>query len=619
MRYLYRLAKLLYFYKGQLALALLSMACFVYMTALPVRIAEPFVNALQETNVALDDSGIISFHIPNWLQTTLPDPLLSRLQQVSDWLTQIGRNEDKTDLYYLISWAIIPYFAFKGFFYFWQNYLMRSLGQRLTRDLREQLFKKVVSLPVKFFNKQPSGDLISRFTVDLNTLDQAIYHTVTGPFRDFPLIFYFLGLMFFMSGRLFLITMLLLPIAAILMGIFGKQNKKVTSKRQSKYGELTSLLSETISGIRVVKAFNMETYEQERFGKENNRLFSFFRRSILIESYSNPVLEVIGASCGVVIIVYGIYLTNTDQLSLGKFTSYLLAFVNLSDPIRKLNGFTLKITEGVAALERIYEVVDTETDICDKENAIPLPGIQKGIHIDVDEFSYDGKKIALKNIDLFLEAGKITALVGSSGSGKSTLANLIPRYFDLEEEKGTIRIDDIDIRDVTLKSLRYHIALVTQEIVLFNDTVGSNISYGDIVECPPSKVIEASKFAYAHDFIEKLPDGYDTKIGEKGAFLSGGQRQRIAIARAIIKNAPILVLDEATSALDTESEKEVQGAFENLMKNKTTLVIAHRLSTIQNADVIHVMKDGEIVETGTHQDLLDREGEYFRFYKMQFT
>ncbi|MDH5561805.1 MAG: ATP-binding cassette domain-containing protein, partial [Deltaproteobacteria bacterium] len=319
---------------------------------------------------------------------------------------------------------------------------------------------------------------------------------------------------------------------------------------------------------------------------------------------------------GAIILTYGGYLIIHNNITGGDFASFIIAFFMLNEPIKKLNGFTLKMQEGSAAAGRVYEVLDLDYKISDKPDAIDLPAMKNEIHVKIDRFSY-GDCNVLTNIDFKMKSGTITALVGASGSGKSTLANLIPRFYDIAENDGFISIDGNDLRDITMASLRNQIAIVTQEIVLFNDTITNNISYGNI-NCSKEKIVEASKAAYAYNFIMELNEKFDQEIGEKGVLLSGGQRQRISISRALIKNAPILILDEATSALDTESEMEVQAAIENLMKNRTSLVIAHRLTTVQHADVIHVLKNGRIIESGSHKELLLKEGEYKRLYGMQF-
>ncbi|MDP7158509.1 MAG: ATP-binding cassette domain-containing protein, partial [SAR324 cluster bacterium] len=339
-------------------------------------------------------------------------------------------------------------------------------------------------------------------------------------------------------------------------------------------------------------------------------------RSILIDSYSTPVIEVIGATAGATIVAYGGYLILNDQITAGDFTSFLLSFFLLNDTVKKLKGFNLKLQEGNAALRRIFEILDTEPEIVSPPNAIKLKAFEREISFEINDFRYNGAQDSvLQNLNLTVRKGEAVALVGSSGAGKTTLANLIPRFHDVTE--GSVKIDGHDVRTLDLHTLRNMIAIVTQDTILFNDTIANNISYGH-PECSQERMVSAAQAANAHDFILEQPDGFDTFIGEKGAKLSGGQRQRLSIARALLKDAPILILDEATSALDSESEIEVQGAIEYLMANRTTIVIAHRLSTIRNADRICVVEGGTIMEEGTHDELLRKGGRYRQLHAMQF-
>jgi len=516
----------------------------------------------------------------------------------------------------LVGLGLVLIFVLKGISYFGQNYLMGSVGQSFIRELRDRLYRKIIMKPLAFFNKNSTGDLISRFTIDLNTLNEAVTVSITGPLRDIPQIIFLFALMIVESWQLTVVTFFLLPPAAFLIQKFGSQNKKVTVKRLNKYGELTALLTETIKGIRVVKAFNMEGYENKRFAKENNRLYKFFLSSILISSYSYPILELTGGICAAIILPFGGYLISNGDISAGDFVSFIFAFFMLNEPLKKLNGLSLKVQEGSAAANRIFEVLGDDLKIEEDPNAKVLPTIQNEIKIKIKQFAYEDQNV-LNDLNLILKVGTATALVGASGSGKSTLANLIPRFYDIPKNHGSITIDGINLRDVTLESLRKQISIVTQEVILFNDSVANNISYGDI-NCDRDRIEGAAKAAFAHDFIKGLENGYEQEIGESGLRLSGGQRQRLSISRALIKDAPILILDEATSALDMESEKEVQAAIENLMKDRTSLVIAHRLSTIQYADIIHVMKNGSIAESGSHKELLAKNGEYKRLYDLQF-
>jgi subfamily B ATP-binding cassette protein MsbA len=379
---------------------------------------------------------------------------------------------------------------------------------------------------------------------------------------------------------------------------------------------MTSLLLETINGIRVVKAFGMEAYEQKRFDAANEELNRKNVKTLRISSYSTPILETIGAIGGACIFLLGGYLIIHHHIGVGDFASYLFLFFTLNEPIKKLNGFNLRIQEGIASATRVYAILDVAPEIADKPGATHLEPIRERLTIEVERFVYDGnEEPALQDVRMEIEAGEIVALVGTSGSGKTTLVNLIPRFFDLKE--GRILIDGRNIQDATLSSLRAQIAVVTQDVFLFNDTVASNIAYGNI-NCPREQIVQAAQAANAHDFILALPGGYDSVIGERGMQLSGGQRQRLSIARALIKNAPILILDEATSALDSESEQEVQIAIEHLLRNRTTIVIAHRLSTIRKAHRIYVLERSRIVEQGRHEDLLRKGGLYRKLYEMQF-
>jgi subfamily B ATP-binding cassette protein MsbA len=518
--------------------------------------------------------------------------------------------------FFLVAFGIVLIFSLRGLFFFGHNYLIGVMGQRMVADLRMTLYRHLLRLSFSFFTSRPAGDVIARFTSDLLTLRQSISMSITGPLRDVPQMLIFLGILFHRSWHLALVSLAMMPIALWMIRRFGKRSAHLSVLRQESQGELTELLVEAVHGIRVVKAFGMEKYEEDRFARANAELLHRQNRSVRITSYSPPMLETLGAIAAAGIFMLGGFLIIRRVITTGDFASFIFAFFLLSDPIKKLNGFSLKVHEGLACARRIFDLLEIEPEVDDRPGATELDPIKKGISIHIRRFSYPGKEaIALQDISVEVKRGEVIALVGSSGAGKTSFVNLIPRYFDLQD--GEILIDGTDIHDVTLRSLRAQIAIVTQEIFLFHDTVAANIAYGKI-DCPHERIVDAAKAANAHEFIEALPMGYHTVIGSGGMQLSGGQRQRLSIARALIKNAPILILDEATSALDSESEIEVQQAIERILENRTTFVIAHRLSTIRQATRIYVLDHGRIVESGRHEELLQRGGSYKRLYEMQF-
>ena len=517
--------------------------------------------------------------------------------------------------YFLVGLGLMIVFAIKGLFFFGHNYSVGHLVQSLIVKLRQQLFDHLVNLSLTFFTRSKTGDLISRFTNDLQVFQNMLQVGVTGPFRDIPQFFLLLGIMFYRSWQLAFVTLILIPIAVFFIQIFGQRNKIAVSKRQISFGGLTSLLVETISGVRVVKAFGMEKYESKRFKAANDDLYKNHMRSVMIDSYSYPIIEIIGAAAGAAIVAYGGYLIINDQITPGDFTSFVISFFMLNEPVKKLNGFNLKLQEGFAAVRRIFDILDVEDEIVTSPNAKKITHFKQEIKLNIKAFHYPEQDVpAVRDFKLSVQKGEAVALVGSSGSGKTTVANLIPRFYDIT--RGEVCIDGHDLRDLDLISLRKLIAIVTQDTILFNDTIASNITYGQ-PDCSKERMYAAARAANAHLFITEQPEGYETVIGEKGGRLSGGQRQRISIARALLAKPKIVILDEATSNLDTQSEAFIQKSLAVLMKDRTTFVIAHRLSTIQNADQILVIEDGNIVERGKHKELIEVKGRYFQLYTYQ--
>ena len=522
--------------------------------------------------------------------------------------------ERNADMLILIPIAVIVIYFIKGACSYGQTVLMSFIGQRVVADLRNNLYNHIQRQSLSFFTKNPTGILMSRITNDVNLIQGAVSQAVTSLFKDSFTMIGLIFVLFYRDWKLAIIAVFVFPFTIYPIAKFGEKMRKVATRTQVTMGGLTSLLQETISGARIVKAFGMESYEGERFAKVNEKLFRLTMKSISIKAISSPFMEFLGGLGIAAIMFYGGYQVVKGVSTPGTFFSFLTALIMLYEPVKRLTNTNNVIQQGIAAAVRVFNVMDMSPDIKNRDNAKELTRISGKIEIRNVTFSYDDEPV-LKNINLNIKSGEVVAFVGVSGGGKTTLVNLIPRFYDVT--KGEVLIDGHDIRDVTIESLREQTGIVTQQTILFNDTVRNNIAYGNINRSDED-IINAAKAANAYQFIKNLSEGFDTVIGEQGARLSGGERQRISIARALLKDAPILILDEATSSLDTKSEVEVQEALENLMKGRTTLVIAHRLSTINSADKIIVLVNGKIVEEGTHDSLLMQKGEYFKLYNMQF-
>ena len=511
--------------------------------------------------------------------------------------------------------VVVIVFFLRGLGDYGQEYYMNYVGQRIIKDLRDRLYERVMDLPLSFFQQERTGVLMSRITNDVNVIRSMVSTAVTSIVRHFFTILGLIVVVLYRDWKLALCALVILPIAFFPVVEFGRRVRRVSRRCQESMAELNSFLHETFAGSKIVKAFGMEDFEKKRFVKKTDDLFELEIKTVIAKSLSSPVMELLGGLGIAFVVWYGGYSVVTGASTPGTFFSFMAAVLMLYDPVKKLSRLNNAVQEGLAASDRVFDILEKQSDIQEKQNPVELVVKPHRVRFEKVSFQYDRNPV-LKDIDLDVQPGEILALVGMSGGGKTSLVNLIPRFYDVAE--GVIRIDGVDIRDASLASLRRQIAVVTQEPILFNDTVASNIAYGNPL-AEKQEIVEAAVAAYAYDFVTRFPKGFDTNIGELGGRLSGGEKQRICIARALLKNAPILILDEATSALDAESEMWVQKALENLMRGRTTFVIAHRLSTISYADRIVVLVNGRIVEEGRHEDLMALEGEYFKLHQMQFS
>jgi subfamily B ATP-binding cassette protein MsbA len=514
----------------------------------------------------------------------------------------------------LIPLVIIAVFVIKGVSAYGSGYLLSYVGQNIIRHLRNRLYNHIQDLPMAFFQRQKTGDLMSRVTNDVALVSAMFTAAVTRSVRDGFSIIGLIAVTFFLIPKLAVFTFIVFPIAVYPLYYFGRKIRRVRRGVQEAWADINAFLHETFTGTKIVKAFGMEAHEKKRFAQKSGRIFRLEMKENKVREMSSPLMELLGGLGIGFIMWYGGRQVIAGTYSFGTFMSFLTAVGLMYQPLKKISRLNNAIQRGMAAIDRIYEILEKKSDLVEAASPVDIQPGSHRIAFENVSFKYD-RDLVLKNINLKVETGEIIALVGVSGGGKTSLVNLIPRFFDPTE--GRLLIDDVDIRRISIEALRSQIALVTQEPILFNDTVRNNIAYG-MLEASEQEIEAAARAAYAFEFIKSFPDGFNTSIGELGGRLSGGQRQRICIARALLKNAPILILDEATSSLDSESEVLVQKALGNLMKGRTTFVIAHRLSTIGNADRIIVIVDGRIVEEGRHDDLLGLQQEYHKLYQLQF-
>lgn len=557
---------------------------------------------------------LLAFSMFCMLVNSLATPAMAYL--VKPAVDKIFVNKDVAMLK-LMPLAVVLVFSVNGLADYGRTYLMSKVGRSIIRDLRNLLYNRILDLPLSFFQANKTGALMSRVTNDVNIVSSMVSTAVTNSVRDILKVFWLIGLIFYLDWKMACLAIIIFPVAFYPIFEFGRRARKISTKTQEAMASMSAFLQETFTGAKIVKAFGMEDFEKDRFAGETRRLLRMELKEVVISAISSPLMEFIGGLAIAAVMFYGGSRVIEGESSPGTFFSFMTATMMLYDPVKKISKINISIQKGLAATDRIFDIIERESTIVQASNAIPLPKSPHHVVFENVCFQYGGDHSppVLQNINIRSDAGEVIALVGTSGGGKTTLVNLIPRFYDVSG--GSIRIDDYDLRDLTIESLRAQIATVTQEPILFNDTVRNNIRYGNL-DADDADVERAARAAYAYDFVQRFPKGFDTTIGELGSRLSGGEKQRICIARAILKDAPILILDEATSALDSESEHWVQKALVNLMKGRTTFMIAHRLSTIMHANRIMVLVRGQIAEEGTHDELMTREGEYYKLYQMQF-
>jgi ATP-binding cassette, subfamily B, bacterial MsbA len=599
-------------YKGRLAASIICSMLFSIFSGLSIYLTIPLLETLfgrtggaAQVAPASSSAGVL----PGWL-SGIRDAL-------GAWLREFVFRGSAEQSLFNICLVIVAAFLLKNLFGYVQSNLMTYIEQGVVRDLRNDLYRHIHQLPLAYFTNERTGNLISRVMNDVNVVNSGISATFYTLIREPLLVVVYLAIALVLSWKLTLIAFVVFPLVLLLIAMIGRRVHRESGWVQERLAGLTSVLHETITGVKVVKAFGMEDFENRKFAAENNRLFRTVLKIARIRNLASPTTEFLSALAGGAIIWYGgMQVLAHETMRASEFLGFLFAIFQLMPPIKELSNVNNRVQEATAAGKRVFEILDTRPNIIDRPGAVPLESFSQAIEFRNVSFSYNPGDPVLNGIDLTIRKGEVVAVVGPSGSGKSTLVDLVSRFYD--PTGGSITIDGIDLKGVRLASLRGLIGIVTQETVLFNDTVRNNIAYG-LTDCPPERIVGAAKAANAHAFISDMPLGYESVIGERGVKISGGERQRLSLARAILKNPPILILDEATSALDTESELLVQEAIERLMSGRTSIVIAHRLSTVQHADRIVVLETGRIVELGKHRELLDHEGGLYRkLYDMQF-
>lgn len=610
-----RLVSFLKPYWKRLVCALGLMVVVAVFSGFSIGMILPFVNVIFSGGKLIPSSAPASE--AEGLLSAAPESLGSVQEAVRQRVLAFYASDSPIVTLERICLSILVIYFCKGLFTYLLAIVNASLEQNVIRDVRNKLYAHLHRLSLSFFHASKTGQVISRITNDVTLIRMSLSAGFLGALRDLLFVAVYASIVIWISWRLALVAFLVIPPITYAVTKIGYKLRRYSTKAQEKMADITSVLQETISGIRVVKAFGMEGFEARKFYDHTKGFFGAFMKQQRAASLAPPMTEFLGAAGALIVLWYGgTQVLGGSLLSPDWFLIFLAAMLSIIHPAKNLTHANTRIQEGLAAARRIFEVLDTVPDITNSENATELKSVDKGIEFVNVSFRYGHEDYVLHDIDFKVSKGQVIAIVGPSGAGKSTLVDLIPRFYD--PTSGSVRIDGIDIRNVTIRSLRSLMGIVTQETILFNDTVENNIAYG-MEEVPFSRIVDAAKAANAHEFIDALPDGYRTVIGDRGVRLSGGERQRIAIARAILKDPQILIFDEATSSLDSESEKLVQEAIQHLISRRTNFVIAHRLSTVTNADLILVIEDGKLVETGRHEDLLRTGNVYRRLYDLQFS
>lgn len=603
MKAFWRIVRYAYPYKGTVILSVISNLFATVFALASIGLVVPVLRIIFDNTQAPQAAPVYDGDLMGFAQEYLNYEIGIRMQSTG---------QQEALLY--VCFLVVSAFLLKNIFRYLALFLLAPMRNGITRDIRLDLHEKLLALPIGYFTEQRKGDIISRMTADLKEIENGVLATIEMFFREPFIILSTLGVLIWMSPQLTLFVLVLLPVVSFLITRIGKSLKRASTRAQESMGDILSLTEETVSGLKVIKAFTAEEQKGKLFNRAANTYFGLMNKVIRRNDLASPISEFMGSLVMAVIIWFGGGLVLAENsFTAEMFIAYVLLFYQIIPPSKALSQASYKIQRGNASAERVLELLDAENPIADAPNAQSLLEFKSAIEFNKVSFSYAEKKV-LNAIDLKVEKGKTYALVGQSGGGKTTLTNLVPRFYDIDE--GELLIDGLPIKDIKLKDLRSHLGIVTQETLLFNESVAYNIALGK-PDASQEEIIAAAKIANAHDFIEKLDAGYDTNIGDAGGKLSGGQKQRLSIARAVLKNPPILILDEATSALDTESEKLVQDALYRLMENRTSMVIAHRLSTIQHADEIIVINEGKIAERGSHQELLNQQGIYQKLVEMQ--